>query len=133
MTEFFSVVLIIPAALREKANRCAVAMGHDSAPLPGATFSVPLSDDDGETITHYGTRTQARQSFLDQMEAAAEGSLPDGIVWEDFGLTADDPVAVAQATIMDVKSEAQLANYGWTYGDHFAHKIEQAGLVRVAV
>lgn len=87
MTFDWSVVLICPAALQEKSNLLACALGHDV--LPGNTFSVPLSADGNAPATHYGCHTVAQLSFVQMFQAAGQGQLPD-IVWGDFGLTEAD-------------------------------------------
>jgi hypothetical protein len=118
-----SIVMIIPAALQDKANKLACALGHDV--LPGNTFSVPLSADGSEPATHYGCRTAAQQNFVDLLTAAGQGSLPD-VPWADFELTEADIPAVLSALIIDVKpaSEAQ---------GHFEAVIEARGLVRMGI
>ena len=89
-----SVVLILPAHLRDAGNRVACALGHDE--LPGHTYSVPLTT--GEGVTHYGCHTWAQQSFVDLLSAAAGGELPD-LPWADYGLTEADVVDVVEALI----------------------------------
>lgn len=98
-----SIVIIVPAGLREKANRLACALGHDV--LPGNTFSVPLSDN-GEDVTHYGCRTAAKQEFVDILTAASEGELP-----EDFEQPLEDVQEVISAMIFDVRPASDMIGH----------------------
>lgn len=119
----YSVTLVIPAALQEKGNRSAVALGHDAAELPGNTFAIPFSSD-GENITHYACRTQASPGFLAQMRNAANGILPDGVDVTEFGIAEKDAVEVAQSVHLDPRTKEQLeagtrGHPGpWSLGDH---------------
>lgn len=113
-----SIVMIVPAALQETANRLACALGHDT--LPGDTFSVPLSADGAEPATHYGCRSAAQQSFVDLLTAAGSGSLPD-VPWEDFRLTMDDISAVLAVLAADVRPAQQQDG-------HFAAVLATVGL-----
>ena len=124
MTDWtLSIVMIVPADLREKANRLSCALDHDV--LPVDTFSVPLSATGAEPATHYGCRTAAQQSFVDLLTAAGQGELPD-VAWADYGLTEADIPTVLAALIIDVKpaSEAQ---------GHFGTVIGARGLVRMGI
>lgn len=108
MTDWtLSIVLIVPAELQDKANRLSCALGHDV--LPGNTFSVPLSDN-GETVTHYGCRTAAKQEFVDILTSAGAGDLPD-IEWADFDLTAEDIAPVLAALIVDVRPAGKASGH----------------------
>lgn len=113
-----SIVIIVPADLREKANRLSCALGHDV--LPGDTFTVPLSSD-GETVTHYGTRTQAKPEFVDILTAAAEGELP-----EDFEQPIEDVQEVMAAMLMDVRTDGEITT-------HFDDVLAANGLQRLEV
>lgn len=52
-----SIVMIVPANLKDVANRLSCALGHDV--LSGNTFSMPLSSDGSEPATHFGYWTDA--------------------------------------------------------------------------
>lgn len=119
-----SIVMIVPADLRETANRLACALGHDV--MPGNTFSAPLSTDGSEPATHYGCRTVAKQEFVDLLTAADGGTLPDDIAWGDFGLSAEDVPPVLAALITDVHPAAEA-------GGHFGTAIVQHNLLHVTV
>lgn len=110
-----SIVMIVPAALQDTANRLSCALGHDV--LPGNTFSVPLSSDGSEPATHYGCRTAAQQSFADLLTAAGGGTLPDDIVWGDFGLRTEDVPPLLASLIADVRSAGQADGH---FGDVLA-------------
>lgn len=115
----FSAVVIVPAALQDKANRLTCALGYDV--LPGNTFSVALSADGQEPATHYGCRTWAKQEFIDIMTGAGEGELPE-IDWSEYGVTVDDIAEIIGAQIFDVRGAGEAAM-------HFGEVIEANGLV----
>lgn len=64
-----SVVLIIPAALRDKANALGEALGHGPN-----NYSVALTN--AMAPTHYGLHTWATQAFVDMLAA---GVMPQGL------------------------------------------------------
>lgn len=102
----FSLVLIIPAALQDNANRLACALGHDT--LPGKTFSAPLSFDGREPIAYYGCRAAATQGFVTVLTDAIQGVLPP-VPWGDYGLEEADVVAVLDDLIVDVRPASDEA------------------------
>lgn len=116
-----SIVMIVPAALQDTANRLSCALGHDV--LPGNTFSVPLSADGSEPATHYGCRTAAKQEFVDILTSAGAGDLPE-IEWADFGLTVEDIAPVLEALIVDVRPAEQA-------GGHFDEVLAANALMRL--
>ena len=71
-----SLVLILPAALRDLGNGVAVALGHDVA--PGNTYSVGLSPTGSEPATHYGCHTWATDGFAVMIGILTSGIVPDG-------------------------------------------------------
>lgn len=71
MSYDYSVVMTIPAALRDNVNLLGAALGWGSD-----NFTVPLSADGLLPATHYGMHTMARQDFIDTLTAAASGTLP---------------------------------------------------------
>ncbi|MBR9765840.1 MAG: hypothetical protein GYB53_20555 [Rhodobacteraceae bacterium] len=54
------------------------------------TYSVPLSASGEEPATHWGLSTSATQVFVDQVTAAGEGVVPEGV--EPADLAAGLPV-----------------------------------------
>jgi len=66
----YSIVMIAPAATKDGANVVAEALGHGPN-----NFSATLSDD-GQTVTHYGCRTQAQQSFVELLAGMGQGEFP---------------------------------------------------------
>jgi hypothetical protein len=66
----YSIVMIAPAATKDGANAIAEALGHGPN-----NFSATLSAD-GQSVTHYGCRTQAQQSFVDLLAGMGEGEFP---------------------------------------------------------
>lgn len=67
----YSVVILVPASLRDNANLVAEKMGHGPN-----NFSVGLSAD-GSAPTWYGCRTQAKQDFVDMLLSAKNGQIPE--------------------------------------------------------
>ena len=110
MTDWpFSAVLIVPATLREQADRLSCALGYDK--LPGNTYSVPLSAGGREPATHYGCRSQAKQEFIDILSAAAEGVVPEELDLAAFGLSTADVAAIVAALIRDVRPADQMTGH----------------------
>lgn len=107
-----SVVMLMPDALRDKANRLGCALGHDASPLPGNTFLRGLSADGSEPATHWGCHTWADQSFLGVLGAAQQGALPP-VAWGDFGLTSQDVADVVAALIVSVDGIAANPRAHW--------------------
>lgn len=123
MTDWpFSAVLIVPAALREAANRLSCALGYDE--MPGSTYSVPLSINGQEPASHFGCRSQAKQEFVDILGAAGQGVLPGDLDLTTFDLTPADVRAIVAALICDVRPAEAMAG-------HFDAVAEAHGLVRV--
>jgi hypothetical protein len=96
----YSVVLLLPATLQDKGNRLACALGYDE--LPGKTFIAPASADGVEPATHYGCHTWAQQSFVDTLNAAAQGQLP-AVDWAAYGLTEPDMQGVVASLVVSVR------------------------------
>ena len=80
---YYSAVLIVPAALIDKANALGAAMGHGPQ-----SYSVPLST--GEGVTHYGARARGLPAFSAMLAAA--GRIPQED-WGAHGIDADQVVA----------------------------------------
>lgn len=116
-----SVVIIVPAALKDKANRLSCALGHDT--LPGGTFSVPLSSAGSSETTHYGCRTTAKQEFIDIMTNAGSGEFPD-IDLGDFDLSQQDITDILTGQILDVREASEMTS-------HFNDVLETHGLAIV--
>lgn len=118
MSEYtYSVSLIVPAALREKAQRLAWAIGHDEPPLD--SFTAELSSD-GINITHYGLHTYAVPEFAAMLSAAQQGQLPP-IPWSDYGLTEQDVTDLMSAMTV-VAAEGLDSQLTWPVAK------EQAGV-----
>lgn len=129
-----SLVITVPAEHQEAANRIAVALGHDSAPLPGQTFIVGYSADGTAPATHYSSRTQADVKFTTLLMDAASGTVPEAPpagAWEDYGLTAETVAGVVAALLFDIRSEAELESQDWSYGDHLTEANAGWDLIRV--
>lgn len=118
-----SVVIIVPAALKDKANYLSCAIGHDD--MPGNTFSVPLSADGSEPATHYGCRTTAKQEFIDIMTGAETGQLPD-VDWQDYNMNVQDIADILSQQILDVRDAGEMSG-------HFGEVLELNSLKRVKI
>ena len=108
----YSIVMIAPAATRDGANAIAEALGHGPN-----NFSATLSND-GQSITHYGCRTQAQQSFVDLLAGMGQGEFPD--------LQGVDPqviAAILASLVIDIQEGADGAT-------HFNQVLEANGLER---
>lgn len=116
-----SLVMIVPADLREAGNRVSCALGHDV--MPGDTFSVPLSSGGAGPATHYGCRATAKPDFAAMLASAGSGSLPE-IDWSAYGLTLGDVSAVLGALIVDIRPAEQAEG-------HFEDVLAASGLTRV--
>lgn len=122
MTDWnLSIVIIVPAALKDKADYLSCAIGHDD--MPGNTFSVPLSADGSEPATHYGCRTTAKQEFIDIMTGAETGQLPD-VDWSEYNLTEQDITDILTQQILDVRDAGEMSV-------HFGDVMETHGLAIV--
>ena len=108
----YSIVMIAPAATKDGANAIAEALGHGPN-----NFSATLSND-GQTITHYGCRTQAQQSFVDLLAGMGQGEMPP--------IEGADPqviAAILSSLIIDIVE-------GGDGAAHFNAVLEANGLTR---
>ena len=108
----YSIVMIAPAATKDGANAIAEALGHGAN-----NFSATLSTD-GQSITHYGCRTQAQQSFVDLLAGMGQGEFPpiEGVDPQVIG-------AILGSLIIDIQDGADGAT-------HFNAVLEANGLAR---
>jgi hypothetical protein len=104
-----SLVLIIPAPLRDEANALGAAldMGPDN-------YSVPLSANGQEPATHWGLHGWAQQSFIDMIDA---GVMPEGLDYPQA-----DFDAVMAALIVSARDDMT---------GHFADVLDANGLTAV--
>ena len=107
-----SAVLIIPAALRAKANALCDALGHGPN-----NYSVALSPNGSEPATHWGGRGEVADEFIAMIAAAAQGKPPAGL---DYPAT--DLAEVMGALIADFRADVT---------GHFDAVIAANGLVTV--
>ena len=108
----YSIVMIAPAATRDGANAIAEVLGHGAN-----NFSAQLSAD-GQTVTHYGSRTQAQQSFVDLLTGMGQGEMPpiEGV----------DPQVIA-AILASLIIDISEGEDGYS---HFNRVLEANGLTR---
>ena len=102
-----SIVLIIPADLRDLANGLGEALGHGPN-----SYSVALTN--ATEPTHYGLHTWGTQAFVDMLDA---GVMPDGLDYPQA-----DFDAVMAALIKSVRDDMT---------GHFADVCAAHGLVVV--
>jgi hypothetical protein len=121
---WINAVLIIPTAHKQTADLGSVAMGHTD---PGVeTYTVPLSPTGAEPATHWACVSWVRQAFLDTVEDAKGGKLPDGVPWDAVKLTEADVLAMADALIVrDIED-------GKHHG-HFGTVCDELGLAPIVV
>jgi hypothetical protein len=108
----YSIVMIAPAATKDGANAIAEALGHGPN-----NFSATLSND-GQSITHYGCRTQAQQSFVDLLAGMGQGEFPP-----IEGANPRVIEAILGSLIIDIQDGADGAT-------HFNAMLESNGLAR---
>jgi len=110
----YSIVMIAPAATKDGANANAIAEALGHGPN---NFSATLSAD-GQTVTHYGCRTQAQQSFVDLLAGMGQGEFPpiEGADPQIIG-------AILSSLIIDIQDGADGAT-------HFNAVLETNGLTR---
>jgi hypothetical protein len=87
-----SLVLIIPADLRDDANALGVALG-----MGPDNYSVPLSADGSEPATYYGLHAWASDDFIAMLDS---GELPP-----DVDFPQDEFDAIMAASIQSVQSD----------------------------
>lgn len=88
MTEYFSAVLILPAAYRAAGNSLSASMGWQPEDADPGTYSVPLATDG--SVTHWGCRADVTQSFMDMVANPTPETKPliDVLIY-DFRMTGD--------------------------------------------
>lgn len=125
----YHIVMIIPAATKDKANRLGRADGRDGAADPGQTFSVPLSAD-GRTITHYGAWTVGRKDFIDHLTESKRvpPQKPRAGEYADYNTSRTDAVAVMAGMVVDV--EHQPGGTPEQRAAHVAAVLKAQGLVK---
>jgi hypothetical protein len=108
----YSIVMIAPAATKDGADAIAEALGHGPN-----NFSATLSTD-GQSITHYGCRTQAQQSFVELLAGMGQGEFPpiEGANPQIIG-------AILGSLIIDIQDGVDGAT-------HFNAVLEANGLTR---
>jgi len=129
-----SLVITVPVEFQQQANRIAVALGHDSSPLPGQTFSVGYSGDGNSPATHYSARTQADEAFISLLSNAFVGNVPPeapGGSWEDYGLTPETIIEAVGSLLFDIRTENELTSANMSYGDHLSQANAGWGLYLV--
>ena len=112
----YTVVMLVPAAIRESANQLAAGLDHGPN-----NFSVPLSATGAEPPTHFGSRAQAQQSFIDLLTAVGQGELPSiqGMTPQEVG-----------TVLVQLEASVSTNEDGYT---HFQRVIGEKNLSRINV
>ena len=108
----WSTVLIIPDALRVKADAVGAAMGYGPQSY---TLAIPS---DGPT-THWGSHSWAGAEFFAMIADAQSGTLPP-VDWTAHGLTPGDVLAVLSALVISAPG-SPMDPEGVPYADPEAH------------
>lgn len=122
-----SAVLIVPAALRDKANALGAALAYGPQ-----SYTVPLGPEGAPT--HYGAHTWAADDFFARIAGARTGVLPPAD-WAAHGLTPADVAEVLAALHVSAPG-SPLDPEGAPYGDpstHFAAVLVEHGLNPMSV
>lgn len=79
----YSAVLILPAALKDAGDAVAQAMGWGHV-----AYTIPLSNDGGETVTHYAGRADVSEQFVrwikgdDPLPDPSIAPVIDALIWD---------------------------------------------------
>ena len=117
-----SLSMTVPSTLSDDANRLMRALSRDTAPDPGRTFSVKLSPNGNanDAASDFGAH-----SYDDELLVLLDGStIPDGIDWQEFGLTQGK----AQAAFSAISFRG-VANHNSVF--NFEVEIQSNGLKRI--
>jgi hypothetical protein len=109
-----STVLILPANQVATGNAVAEAMGWGPS-----NYSITLSADGREPVTHYGLHTWATEGFRDMIET---GYYPPEL--EQAGI--DEKTFTAMTAVL-------VSSFWPDYTDHFATVIKESGLQQIEV
>lgn len=109
-TPTHSLLATVPAALHDKANRLAFALGYQ--PEDGDTFSIRLTDGEDEFRAFLQF---VMPSFIALLAAGKNGTYPP-IQWSDFGLTTEDVAEVMGA----IEANARPVDEGYSLSQHMA-------------
>jgi len=103
-TPTHSLLATVPAALHDKANKLAHALGYQ--PEDGDTFSIRLDTPDGEKAAFIQF---VMPSFIALLAAGKTGTYPL-LDWPSFGLSEEDVAGVMTAIDADTRSvDARLS------------------------
>lgn len=112
----FSAVLILPAALKDAGNAVAQAMEWGQI-----AYTIALSADGGETVTHYACRADVSEQFMRWIKG--DDPLPDPYI-----------APVVNALIWDFSPDPDDAESQRLWGrDHLDAVLAAQGLVEVSL
>jgi hypothetical protein len=122
----YSAVLIVPDALRSKANLLGAALGWGPE-----SYTVSLHNAATLALTHHGARADVTETFVDLIAAAETGNLP-AVNWAAQGLSAADVTAVLAALFVDLSPDPAHPDVPVLWGaGHFDPVIAALDLVRL--
>lgn len=111
----FSCVLILPYDCQYVGNQFSQALGYGNN-----TFKVPLIDNQSYFITHYGSHSWVTQSFLDILNVAKQGFLPEILLLKGF--TVPQCVDLMSQMVISAKKDIEPV-------EHFSEVLTQHGLM----
>ena len=111
--------LAVPVAHQDAINAAGQALGYGPT-----NFSVPLVMlPDTVSVTHYGCCFHGSLGFHALAGNAQQGTLPEGVDWDEFGATLEQVTAAFGAMLMSVKERGEMRPK-----DHFAEFLAESGL-----
>ena len=120
----YSAVLIIPETLLTKANKLGELMGWGPT-----NYTIHLKDTDD--VSYYGLRTDVQPSFLDIIQNASTGILPE-LDFETYELTPEDVQEVVANLKADFSPDPTDPESPTLWGsDHFMYVLNKYQMVRV--
>jgi hypothetical protein len=117
MSEYiYSVVMVVPVNFKDNANFTGISLGWGPN-----NFTVPLSGDGIEPITHYGLHSAGQQGLVDMLTDVGNGVYP---VVE--GLTEQEVVNTIASLTISIEPVDQR-----TPAEHFNNVISNLGLTKI--
>ena len=120
----YSAVLIIPETLLTKANKLGEAMGWGPT-----NYTIHLKDAD--EVSYYGLRTDVQPSFLELLQNASTGILPE-LDFETYELTPEDIQEVVNNLKSDFSPDPTNPESSTLWGsDHFMYTLDKYNMEKI--
>lgn len=103
------LAMICDSADRTKLNGFFCAIGLDT--LPGNWMAIPSSSA-SNTVVKWGCSTVIKPALADLISDATGGLLPGGIVWGDYGLSAEEIPSLLTRTMTSIADRADAGDVG---------------------